>query len=392
MLRAKKQPKHGQDNVLPFSQDETSPFFDEQQAHSKVKAEIVSKYFSVWAKIIINHIKKFRDGNIGYIDLFAGMGRYHDGSPSTPLLVLQHAVNDDDISKRLVSIFADKELTHVQCLQEEINRIPNINLLHHQPKVLCTEVEQVLEDFLKVPEYIPSIFFLDPCGYKGLTLDLVQVAIRDWACECIFFFNYSRINAALENDNLKCHMDDLFGEDRAKELRSVIKGKSPEDREEHIMKGLFSALRGVHGKFVLPFRFRNYSDTRTSHYLVFVTKKFRGFEEMRKIMAKHSSDSPQGVPSFEYNPPALRQDKLFDLSQHLDNLMDSLLQHFAGRELTMRAIYDQHSPGQLYVISNYKSALLQLEKAGKIIAQPANRRAGTFGDTVNVQFPAKGDK
>ncbi len=62
-------------------------FFDESREQSEVKARIVQKYFWAWAKVIIPTAKRY--GNrILYIDLFAGPGRYKDGTLSTPLLVL----------------------------------------------------------------------------------------------------------------------------------------------------------------------------------------------------------------------------------------------------------------------------------------------------------------
>lgn len=59
-------------------------FFEEREDQSEVKARIVSKYFYVWAKIIAPRAKVQR---IGCIDLFAGPGRYKDGSASTPLIL-----------------------------------------------------------------------------------------------------------------------------------------------------------------------------------------------------------------------------------------------------------------------------------------------------------------
>ena len=64
--------------------------------------------------------------------------------------------------------------------------------------------------------------FVDPWGYKGLSLRLINSVLKDWACECIFFFNYNRINMGLGNDAVKEHMDALFGEERAAELAGAI--------------------------------------------------------------------------------------------------------------------------------------------------------------------------
>ena len=53
-------------------------FFDESTEQSQVKSRIVEKYFWAWAKIIIGQART-QDDKIGYIDLFAGPGRYQDG-------------------------------------------------------------------------------------------------------------------------------------------------------------------------------------------------------------------------------------------------------------------------------------------------------------------------
>jgi len=83
---------------------ETQSFFDESQEQSEVKRAIVSKYFWAWAKVIIPTAKK-RSNRIAYIDLFAGPGRYKDGTKSTPLLVLEKAIEDDDMQNMLVYCF-----------------------------------------------------------------------------------------------------------------------------------------------------------------------------------------------------------------------------------------------------------------------------------------------
>src|SRR5712691_13263697 len=57
-------------------------FFDESTAQSRIKATIVRDYFWAWAKVILPTVKR-RGGRIAYIDLFAGKGRYKDGTKST---------------------------------------------------------------------------------------------------------------------------------------------------------------------------------------------------------------------------------------------------------------------------------------------------------------------
>jgi three-Cys-motif partner protein len=83
-------------------------FFNEQTEQSLVKATIVSKYFEVWANVIIATQRRYpgrSSGKISYIDLFAGPGRYADETQSTPIKILKTAIEKPDIRDRLVAMF-----------------------------------------------------------------------------------------------------------------------------------------------------------------------------------------------------------------------------------------------------------------------------------------------
>jgi len=151
-----------------------------------------------------------------------------------------------------------------------------------------------------------------------------------------------------------------------------------------------SALVEMGGRFVQPFCFKDPSGSRTSHHLIFVTKNFKGYEIMKPIMAKESTRFAQGVPSFIYNPNDIVNPPLLNLDRPLDELEKLLLADFAGRRLTMRQIYEQHSVGRPYISRNYKDALLHLEARNVIMTRPSAdcRRKNTFADSVEVIFPA----
>jgi hypothetical protein len=219
--------------------------------------------------------------------------------------------------------------------------------------------------------------------------------LKDWGCDCIIFFNYNRINMGLQNPVVKEHMDSLFGEVRADELRRELERLNSQDREFAIIEAIGKALQEMGGKYVLPFCFKNESGTRTSHHLILVTKHVKGYEIMKEIMAKESSDIQQGVPTFEYNPASRKYPLLFELSRPLDQLGNLLLQQFAGRTITMADIYNQHHVGKRYIKSNYKAILVKLEGEGKINAKPpASQRKRikgnlTFADSVEAIFPER---
>jgi len=369
-------------------------FFDESSEQSRVKSAIVSKYFEVWAKIITHTQNNYQTNSkkkIAYIDLFAGPGRYNDGTKSTPLLILEKTIQNEVLRERLVTIFNDKDPSNTSSLKDAINLIPGINTLKYKPQVNTQEIgEEIVKTFEEM-KLIPTLFFVDPWGYKGLSLRLVNSVLKDWGCDCIFFFNYNRINMGLSNPTVKEHMDALFGIERANSLRLTIEHADPLKRELLVVEELCQALRDMGAHFVLPFRFKDDRGARTSHHLIFVSKNFKGYEIMKDIMTKECSSCEQGVPSFEYNPvdasDAGQQQLLFELSRPLDDLADMLLDTFAGQELTMQGIYKLHNVGRPYIKKNYKEILMKLEKAKKITA--SDHKKGSFGDKVLVTFPQK---
>jgi len=148
-------------------------FFAESREQSQIKARIVAKYFWAWARVIIPSAKAH--GNpIAYIDLFAGPGRYEDGTLSTPLMVLQRAIDDPDMRNMLVTTFNDRDVRNVGKLRAAVEALPGINTLKYQPQIANEVVgEQLAAMFAKV-RMVPTFFFVDPWGYKGLSLGLIN--------------------------------------------------------------------------------------------------------------------------------------------------------------------------------------------------------------------------
>lgn len=368
-------------------------FFDEQKEQSLIKSTIIEKYFDAWAKVIISAQKRYPHHvqKLAYIDLFAGPGRYKDGTKSTPLIILNKAIEDDDLRDRLITVFNDKDENNSRELSKAISELQGIKKLKYFPEVWNEEVgENIVREFEKM-KFIPTLFFVDPWGYKGLSLRLVNSVLKDWGCEALFFFNYNRINMGLNNQSVIDHMNALFGEERCNNLREEIKELNSHKKELIIIERLCEALKELGARFVLPFCFKNERGKRTSHHLIFVSKNFRGYEIMKEIMARESTSDDQGVPSFEYNPADLlsKQTLLFQLSRPIDDLRDDLLKTFAGKTLKMREIYERHSVDTKYIKKNYKEILRSLYNDGIIdaISEKGNPpKENTFGDNIIVTF------
>lgn len=369
-------------------------FFEEQREQSLIKSKIVAKYFNAWAQVIISTQNRYKNRvqKLAYIDLFAGPGRYKDGTMSTPIEILTKAIQNPDLRERLITIFNDKDERNTKDLEEAIMSIAGISSLKYSPQIMNDEVGEEIVKMFESMSMIPTLFFVDPWGYKGLSLRLVNSILKDWGSDSIFFFNYNRINMGISNDAIKNHMEALFGKDRHQYLRERLQDRRPHQREQIIVEELCQALKESGIDFVLPFRFKDDRGDRTSHHLIFASKHFKGYEIMKDIMARESSNRTQEVPSFEYNPSdALpKQSLLFQLSRPLDELKNELLTTFKGRKLTMHKIYAEHNVDTPYIKQNYKKVLRDLYDE-KIIDAASEKgtapRKGSFGDKTIVRFP-----
>ena len=376
----------------------TDNFFDEQKEQSLIKATITAKYFDVWASIMISTQNKnakthgVMTDRIAYIDLFAGPGRYKDGSSSTPVMILEKAIKEEKFRNRLVAIFNDRDETSVQSLKKTIEKIEGIDTLKHYPIILHHEVgESIVKDF-ESRKFVPTLFFVDPWGYEGLSLRLINSVVKDWGCDAIFFFNYNRITMGIPNSIVETHMRALF-EDQFDSLTETIKGLPSKERETQVIESLCQAIKGYGTRFTLPFRFKNAEGNRTSHHLIFVSKNFKGYDEMKKIMYKESTSHTEGVASFEYNPRDLlstKQSLLFQLSTPLSELREDLLRQYKGRTLGLIPLYEEHSIDRPFVLKNYKDVLKIMFEEGIIqaLGKDGKRpRKGSFADHMTITFP-----
>jgi hypothetical protein len=227
--------------------------------------------------------------------------------------------------------------------------------------------------------------------------------LRPHGCDCIFFFNYNRINAALSNPEMKTNMDLFFGQAKANTLRLALAGKTPLERQELIITELKRALKEMGGAYTVEYYFKNPTGQRTSHFLILTSKNALAERKMKEIMAQESTKDAHGFASFGYDPLAGSHDdnvqpSLFELNAEspVETLAKELLSHFAGHKLTVESVYKQHSIGRRYTLRNYKDAIKKLDAEKRVLTDPPKerrRRAGTvtLGEGVFISFPAKED-
>lgn len=298
----------------------------------------------------------------------------------------------------LVTLLNDGNPKYVERLREAVSGLENIKKLKHQPTYECREVGREMVDLLGQTKLCPSLVFVDPWGYAGLSHDLVSAAIKDWGCECIFFFNYNRVNMHLPQDLVASRMAEIFGHERAQSLREQVRGLPAEERERTIVEELCRSYKTLGQKrYVQRFRFFNADGNRTSHYIIHVTKGERGVELMKDVMAKVSTEQESGVASFDFNPQPKADDGqmcIWAPPSPLVKLKDSLLRHFSEKSVTVGDVFAQHEAAMIstrFTKRNYRDALNELEQEGRVVVDrngDRGRRRG-FPDDLKITFNGK---
>ncbi len=371
----------------------TNSFFDESREQSEVKTAIVVKYFSFWANVMKGAIRKRPNkgpGRIAYIDIFSGPGKFNDDSDSTPIQIVKTAILDQWLKEHLVTVFNDKEKKYVEKIRSSINGLPGVSDLKYKPKITNELIDGKIAELYEKSNFVPSLFFLDPWGYKGLSNKLINSVIKGWGCDVIFFFNYKRIIRGINNNVEQRNMVDIFGRENYIRLKQELSsGLSPKEKEIRILNALEEAIKSYGIRYVLHYRFRSLSGADTTHHLSFVSKEKMAYTQMKQIMARQSSSDSQGVPSLEYDKTKIGVQPLFELDDPLNRLKIDLMSSFTGKSLTVGEIISKHHIDTNYIPKNYKRVLKDLEKEGKIEVAPSvdDRPVNTMGDKVVITFP-----
>lgn len=379
----------------------TDKFFTlPQRAPSAIKTKIVVEYFKAWARILWGVVKANNPPRLRYVDLFAGPGKI-DGVNSTPLLIMEHIISKPELCESVSALLNDEDAGYIEQLRQNLKELPGYEKLKREPRLRSGPVDGKLVDIFTNSNNIPSFSFIDPFGYSGLTLNLVQALVSGFGSDMVLFFSFDSINRALSNDLVKEHIDALFGPKRAERLRQLVKGMRPDEREEVLIDAFIEAVTEDLGyEYVIPYVFEKEDKDRTSHYLIFISKRDLGFKIMKEIMYKESQDKTQGIAKFGYvrQVSAEKTPLLHRMNSPLSDFGKQLCADYAGRSLSRKALredYDKIYPRNLLVDKNWRDVLSELEIEGMITCVPprAERKVQkgevTFGENTVVTFPAK---
>ena len=354
-------------------------FFKHQTDSSRVKASIVAEYFPQYCRIIRrkHDPEKFR-----YIDLFAGPGIYEDGNVSTPIMLARNIAQDSTLKDKVQFVFNDYYLRdELQANFESefpsgtfqkgvafLNRKVGDDEGVYKALERSTMKQDVRGTWWNES---PALLFFDPFGYRGMRTDVLARFLKNWGNEIFLFINTKRINPALENEQFEDLMRLWFPTkfDTLKvEVRKLL--RVPE-RLEFILTSLreeFVSLMGDRNVHCCAFRFQEEDSRTTSHYILHITKGWRGYDLCKSVYNKFANEDLvlNGSNTYTFDPKKCAGDvSLFgDVNQAAEALKEQLCKEYKGRTMTAFELFERHQKGSKYARDHYMKALRQAVKEG----------------------------
>ena len=360
-------------------------FFGSQTLRSRIKSFVVGDYYRGWGHIIAHG--RHSGGVMGYVDLFAGPGIYDDGAESTPLMVLRKTFGSRVLSEQVQLVFNDKDSGYVSTLKLALADLASSGSvsLRHKPLFFNFEVGPSTLNWFRELGLGPCLFFLDPFGYRGLTMDLIAGLVSEWGSDCIFLFNYSALHKHLYNEGEDASVAEFWNSGDLESLKAVLSGSSPLDSEYKAVSFLSTCMcqRGV--PYVLPMRFTIEGSAQTSYHLVLASKHFRAYALMKKVMDKVSTGHVEGAVPFEF---VFKGDSVLQIPmtglRPEDHLHERLFSKFAGQSLSFRDLYRRFEEENTtpFIKRHYVSAIDQLRDQHLL----SGGRRGGIGDGVLLRF------
>lgn len=208
----------------------------------------------------------------------------------------------------------------------------------------------------------PTLTFIDPFGYKGVSAELCRMAVKNWGSDLFMLFNINRIRSGIRNSVVAHLMKELF-EEKLDAILTKYDKLNKDEREAFIINQFMSHFTET-GYKAIKFKVEFPGKKATSHYLLFVSKVEIAYFKMKEIMAKYSDYQLDGVPWMAVNN-SQKQDFFTEYSiLNLKSEVSDLSKDFSG--LTIETIYQKHSINKPYIKDNYRTVYTELLDEGRI--------------------------
>lgn len=290
------------------------------EPHTEAKHRILRYYLNAWFPILSSW-----NGRIIYLDGFSGPGEYVDGEPGSPIVALDCALNHlQTLKGEVVFWFVDEDERRVENLRNVMTRkqLPPNFIVHIEHGEFHNFLSAVIDYLEKTGQRMaPTFALIDPFGFSGVPMALIQRFLRLERTEALINFQVSFVNRFLTHpdDDITANIEELFG------TADVFKIAEEQHRLD-ALRMLYQQQLSKAAKFVRYFSMTDEHD-KPLYDLFFASNHELGHYRMKEAMWRVDPLDGNGF-SDGTNP---NQIVLFTLDP-AQTLLDALLQKFGGKK------------------------------------------------------------
>lgn len=303
------------------------------------KHQLLSEYLKAWYPILAS-----REKRIGYIDGFAGPGRYDDGEPGSPIVALETLLDHTGFAGfdcDFVFKFIEADDERADLLSREIERLAesrggfpaNISW-SVEGTTFVESTTSFLDGLGSKHRLIPALVLIDPFGFKGAPMQQIADLLQWDKCEVIFNFMFDAVNrfaTSKVNDTVLAQFDELFGCSDYRDAPAAGIAR------KEFLRDLYGRQLHDVAKFTYVRSFEMVNDRgRTGNYLFFGTRNTTGLSRMKQAMWKLDPECGTRFATLSHDPD---QGMLpFATQPNLAPLRAQLVSAFAGATVSIERV------------------------------------------------------
>jgi len=362
--------------------------------HTAAKHEVYRKYLTPWTYKLANYNRQAgrRRNKLRIVDCFAGRGSYVDAEdcegvdlecietpveyPGSPQIILDRLTSHSDKFDNAEAVFIEKDPENFEKLQENLNQISGVAENVHKRPIKGKFQEEILDIVDTDGNDYPTLFFIDPFGFKALDYDVITEIATTPQFDFLLTFMSRDINRFFDNEEHEVAIQRMFGE---KNYKSRV-GDYDAENWEPLVEYYTDRLEEAGTEFTFEYVITEPDSTQVIYYLVFGSNDYEGYKTMRAVM--HNC----GTGSFGYAPREVDHDRKqtglgewtsgnSDIEDYLKN--NYQYQRIEFDELVRRCIQDRGYADD--VESDYRQALKNLEGDGDIQVERRTSQPGGNG-------------
>lgn len=352
------------------------------EPHTRAKHDLLRAYLGAWFPIMSKFNKR-----LVMFDGFAGPGVYEHGEPGSPVIALRTLAEHHYATKmsdcEFVFLFNEHDRGRFARLQQSVSELEtelgalpknvNVRLSNSNFSALVSEIL----DSIGENRLAPTFAFVDPFGYKDVSMAQLKDFLGFPKCELFIYFDFNSANRFATSGQVDESFEQLYGTNQFAQAPPA-----GDPGRGSFLTDLYEAQLREVCKFPYVQRFAMVnSQGRTGNYIFYCTRSYTGLKSMKAAMWKIDPTGEYRFSDLLHGLPVL-----FTVDVDTAPLQEELCRVFRGKTVTVEEVEKHvviHTP---FAASHVKKKTLKpMQDAGRITCT-GQRLKGTFPEGTRITF------